>query len=50
MRMSRCFDVPDPQIAKRRAEAEAKIAQAESELESKFPAQDGRLFWRWERG
>ncbi|HEV8379143.1 MAG TPA: DUF1549 domain-containing protein, partial [Tepidisphaeraceae bacterium] len=39
------FNVPDPQIAKRRAEIEAKIAQAESELESKFPAQDEPIVW-----
>ena len=39
------MDVPDTEIAKKRAEVEAKIAQAESELESKFPAQDEPIVW-----
>src|SRR5205085_2348578 len=34
------MDVPDAQIEKKRAQIAASIAQMESELESKFPAQD----------
>src|SRR5437879_9959309 len=39
------MDVPDAEIAKKRAEISAKIAQTESELESKFPAQDEPIVW-----
>ncbi|HEV8606220.1 MAG TPA: DUF1549 domain-containing protein, partial [Tepidisphaeraceae bacterium] len=39
------LNVPNAETAQKRAEIDAKIAKAESELESKFPAQDDPIVW-----